>query len=264
MNRVSKKTIAASKPFTFIVGPYQTEYTIHSALVQHQSPALAALVNGGFKESAELSVKWDDVDETTFSSFWQFVYTDDYDTPVSGTENSDNGTAEDTDISEYDADTGRKASREERLAEMREPKCLGLSKHQLLWHEFEMAWNFQDCDLSVDDALRELANPFVHHARVFVLADRYGIERLMALSLGKLSYELGDMDYLTESGIKIILELIRFAFYRPVPEELRKLVICYAGCVVEQLWEDKEFQGLVEDNGALSRALVGTMLRRLD
>ncbi|KAF5973806.1 hypothetical protein FBULB1_8091 [Fusarium bulbicola] len=45
------------------------------------SPALDTMVNGNFQESQECSVKWDDVDEIVFNSFWQFVYTGDYDTP---------------------------------------------------------------------------------------------------------------------------------------------------------------------------------------
>ncbi|KAK2134297.1 hypothetical protein NOF04DRAFT_1317639 [Fusarium oxysporum II5] len=81
MERISKKSVATSKPFKFIVGPQRTEFTIHSALVGHQSPALLVLVNGQFKESSDCSVKWDDIDEIVFTSFWQFVYTGDYDTP---------------------------------------------------------------------------------------------------------------------------------------------------------------------------------------
>ncbi|KLP15186.1 uncharacterized protein LW94_1243 [Fusarium fujikuroi] len=81
MERIAKKAVATSKPFTFLIGPLQTEYTIHSALVAHQSPALAAMVNGKFQESRECCVKWDDLEEIVFKSFWQFVYTGDYDTP---------------------------------------------------------------------------------------------------------------------------------------------------------------------------------------
>ncbi|KAK2925298.1 BTB/POZ domain [Fusarium oxysporum f. sp. vasinfectum] len=81
MELVSNKAVATSKPFRFLIGPHQTEYTIHSSLVAHQSPALAAMVNEKSQESREYSVKWDDVDEMVFNSFWQFVYTGDYDTP---------------------------------------------------------------------------------------------------------------------------------------------------------------------------------------
>ncbi|MFW8505878.1 hypothetical protein ACOIBK_28400, partial [Klebsiella pneumoniae] len=53
--------------------------TIHSDLVALQSPVLSALVNGGLSESISQSVKWDDIDEPSFLSFWEFTYTGDYD-----------------------------------------------------------------------------------------------------------------------------------------------------------------------------------------
>lgn len=71
-------SIASSVPFRFLVGPNQREFTIHSALLSHQSPVLDKLVNGGFAEAAEKCVKWDSVDEDTFVRFWQYAYTGKY------------------------------------------------------------------------------------------------------------------------------------------------------------------------------------------
>ncbi|KAF5004684.1 hypothetical protein FDECE_8826 [Fusarium decemcellulare] len=89
MESISKKTAASPKPFKFLVGRDQQEFTIHSALVAHQSPVLAALGNGKFKKSKESCVKGDDNDEVTFTSFWQFVYIRHYDSwkllPVAST-----------------------------------------------------------------------------------------------------------------------------------------------------------------------------------
>ncbi|KAF4963042.1 hypothetical protein FSARC_8915 [Fusarium sarcochroum] len=288
MNRVSKKTIATSKPFTFIVGPDQTEYTIHSKLVQHQSPALAALVNGGFKESSEFCVKWDDVDEMTFNSFWQFVYTDDYDTPVSIPASSEVGSEEKRDMPDDDADAGKKTPEEDpsipSLVEtlkqvlktldepsekpeggkMEKKSEKNTAREILLWHVFFASWSFTWDDLEVNHALLERSNSLVHHARVFILADRYGVKRLMGISLSKLHDELATEVVLSEKDMERVVELIRFTFEKPVPEKLRELVIRYTVCVVEELWQHEEFQELVEDNGALSKALVGIMLLRLD
>lgn len=36
---------------------------------------------GRFKEAVDGSVVWDDIDEKTFTSFWQYVYTGNYDIP---------------------------------------------------------------------------------------------------------------------------------------------------------------------------------------
>lgn len=70
--------IASSVPFRFLVGPNGREFTIHSALLSHQSPVLDKLVNGGFSEAAEKCVTWDSVDEDTFIRFWQYAYTGKY------------------------------------------------------------------------------------------------------------------------------------------------------------------------------------------
>lgn len=73
--------VATSNLFRFLIGPDKQEFTIHSALVAHQSPVLKALVYGRFKEAMDCSVEWDEIDERTFVSFWQYVYTGEYDTP---------------------------------------------------------------------------------------------------------------------------------------------------------------------------------------
>ncbi|EXU95906.1 hypothetical protein X797_011028 [Metarhizium robertsii] len=71
--------IAASEPYTFIVGPDSRKFTIHSALVAKLSPCLERLVNGPMREGLEKSVTWDSVDAVTFGCFFQYAYTGSYD-----------------------------------------------------------------------------------------------------------------------------------------------------------------------------------------
>ncbi|RFU73018.1 btb poz fold [Trichoderma arundinaceum] len=86
MDSIPAETIASSIPFRFLVGPNQREFSIHSALLTHQSPVLERLVNGSFSEAAEKCVTWKSVDEGTFISFWQHTYTGKYTTdhPIIG------------------------------------------------------------------------------------------------------------------------------------------------------------------------------------
>ncbi|KAL2106618.1 hypothetical protein VUR80DRAFT_6460 [Thermomyces stellatus] len=51
---------------------------MHSAVAARQSPALAALVNAGFKEAANRCVEWEDVAEETFCRFWEFACSGNY------------------------------------------------------------------------------------------------------------------------------------------------------------------------------------------
>ncbi|KAG6989069.1 hypothetical protein Forpi1262_v018700 [Fusarium oxysporum f. sp. raphani] len=306
MERISKKSVATSKPFKFIVGPQRTEFTIHSALVGHQSPALLALVNGQFKESSDCSVKWDDIDEIVFTSFWQFVYTGDYDTPEplppatttssKGKEEAHNPdeplaettfsnepvektpTVDEVYMSTFEEESVAAAEPTSEdyieakppatwypsLVRMKKKKKVGWEvRKTTLWEDFQASWEYPSQVPEVDRALKVCANPLVHHARVYTLADRYWVTRLMQISHEKIHGSLVNLR-LDEEASGDVVELVRFAFEELVPDQLRNLVVHYAACVVEHLWKDDKFQELVQNNGALSRALVGRMVLRFD
>lgn len=76
---ISSTSIASSKPFRFIVGPEQREFTASAALIAHQSATLRTLIYGNFCEARNGCVTLDWVDEYTFTRFIQYAYTGDYD-----------------------------------------------------------------------------------------------------------------------------------------------------------------------------------------
>ncbi|KAH7459197.1 hypothetical protein FOMA001_g20176 [Fusarium oxysporum f. sp. matthiolae] len=304
MERVSKKAVATSQPFKFLIGPLQTEYTIHSALVAHQSPALDAMVNGKFQESREFAVKWDDVDEIVFSSFWQFVYTGDYDTPEPlppemktsspgdhksdtadkaaeaepepGPEESEESEepeeesrsrseSESTQMSQtrymFYVPQGSHTSSEMEQEEQKTEEQKGIQS-SLLWNLFLLSWEVKPEAIDVDISLKDQTNSLMHHAKVFTLADRYGIKRLADISQGKLYKELTDL--LSKGGeYANVVELVRYTVEDLVPDQLKDMVVDFSGCVVEKLWGFKEFGELLEKHGTLSKALIGMLLSRL-
>ncbi|KAM0373558.1 hypothetical protein ACHAPY_009221 [Fusarium culmorum] len=326
MDRVSKKSIATSKPFKFLIGPDQTEYTIHSALVAHQSSVLSAMVNGSFRESSEYCVKWGDIDEIVFNSFWQFVYTGDYDNPeplmpkevtLEEEEPKPNDCqqppavpildepAEDEpiDLAELEvaamevaameaaameAAAMEAAAMEQAIADAEElptePESVeeaapgdipspsakkemktktAVVRKTSLWIDFLFFWDCPSEPLDFDDTLRDFANPLVHHAKVYTLADRYAVGTLMEISHNRLHLSLTDHPVSKEANGDVV-ELVRYAFEELVPDRLRDLVVHYIAYVVEHLWKVEEFQELVGTHGSLSKALVGTMLLRIN
>ncbi|KAM0307990.1 hypothetical protein ACHAPM_000725 [Fusarium culmorum] len=316
MDRVSKKSIATSKPFKFLIGPDQTEYTIHSALVAHQSSVLSAMVNGSFRESSEYCVKWGDIDEIVFNNFWQFVYTGDYDNPeplmpkevtLEEEEPKPNDCqqppavpildepAEDEpidlaelEVAAMEAAAMEAAAMEQAIADAEElpaePESVeeaapddipspsakkemktktAVVRKTSLWIDFLFSWDCPSEPLDFDDTLRDFANPLVHHAKVYTLADRYAVGRLMEISRKKLHRSLTDHPVSKEANGDVV-ELVRYAFEELVPDRLRDLVVHYIACVVEHLWKVEEFQELVGTHGSLSKALVGTMLLRIN
>ncbi|PHH81426.1 hypothetical protein CDD82_816 [Ophiocordyceps australis] len=271
MEGVSKKNVAKSKPFKFIVGSSRTEYTIHSALVAHQSSALGVLVNGNFQESTDFSVHWEDIDEIVFVSFWQFAYTGDYDTPKPIPPTTE--TSSKQEVSPATTTSGEQVPNQQNTQTPPQAYNSARSapqtktaekekKFQELWRKFRNDWARPITTYEVDETLKEYANPLVHHAKVYTLADRYAITRLMEVSFNRLHQSL--MDYYTRGGEDMVVELVRFACENLVPDDLRDLVVHYVTCTVEHLWEFKEFQELVEKHGVLSKELVGMMLLRLD
>ncbi|KAI6438370.1 hypothetical protein MCOR17_011960, partial [Pyricularia oryzae] len=128
METISKKSVATSAPFRFIVGPERQNFTIHSYLISEQSPVLKALVEGGFKEATERSVEWDDVNEQTFVSFWQFVYSGDYETPEQLLPPESGPTASHTKADRFDAQSGVCSRPEQSEPEVLEPDQEGLIK----------------------------------------------------------------------------------------------------------------------------------------
>ena len=312
--------VATSNLFRFLVGPDKQEFTIHSALVAHQSPVLKALVYGRFKEAMDCSVEWDEIDERTFISFWQYVYTGEYDTPeplptitsnTVASSNHDHLEADELDAQLFEntpseelepapAPAPAPAPEPEPEPEpeilpmepppVPEPEIMHMepapamdddrahpqkhkkkkrAKREMLWDDFQESGRL-DLSVCVTDGTREIekrpadhADIFVHHARVYILGDRYGITRLMDLAFHKLHQTLVGYEAF-DKELNDVVVLLRYCYAELVPERLRQLVIHYASCKVEELWKSEDFQELLEEYGSLSRALVGSMLLRLD
>ncbi|KAE8322350.1 hypothetical protein BDV39DRAFT_218654 [Aspergillus sergii] len=94
---------------------------------------------------------------------------------------------------------------------------------------------------------------FLGHARLYVLADKYGIESLTQLVLEKLRQTLNDFK-LSAANVTDIIELVRFT-YAHTPRlvtrrnELRTLVMMFIISSIGQIGETESFQELLGDGG---------------
>ncbi|PIG85335.1 hypothetical protein AARAC_002771 [Aspergillus arachidicola] len=94
---------------------------------------------------------------------------------------------------------------------------------------------------------------FLGHARLYVLADKYGIESLTQLVLEKLRQTLNDFK-LSAANVTDIIELVRFTYAhtrRLVTgrNELRTLVMMFIISSIGQIGETESFQKLLGDGG---------------
>jgi hypothetical protein len=248
--------ILSSKLYRFSIGPQKREYTIHSAVVEIQSPTLNTLVNNtNFKEGCDCHAELEDVDEETFISFVEYAYTRSYGemhtvapAPV----------ATQAEIPEPPA---------------AKPKKNGL-KRSKLWVSFTAAVadarppDYDDSRTSTVNILAEDKgiDLLLRHARLYLFADCYGISRLMGLSLYNLGTTLIIFGSQENRGDRMedIVTLLRYCYDRPTPEQLRSLLLLRAVCDVEKLWKRDSFRELLAAHRELAVDLVGIMIRRLD
>ncbi|CAG7993643.1 unnamed protein product [Penicillium salamii] len=95
---------------------------------------------------------------------------------------------------------------------------------------------------------------FLEQAKLYVLADKYGIESLRRLVLCKLHQTLSSFK-LYETGVGTVIEFVRFVYSNTPPnigsevDAMRNLVTRYVVSVLGQIGETECFQDLLEDGG---------------
>ena len=280
--------VISSKPFKFTVGPGKREFTVHSAPVSAQSPALDRLVNDSFKEAKEFHVKLDSVTEETFILFTQYAYTGDYKLDDCVFEVLDPLTEAN------DLDPNRPARHDDSESSSAPPalrpqsswgfstsskksmrfKTVGEELNELQNIKAKMSnsklWNTstQACSAvpqAPDERLGTrppISNYHLPHARVYVFANYYGIAKLADLSFHKLGKLLLDLE-MNYGGVEDVFQLLEYCYNEPTLEKLRSHLILFAACKASELWEVDEFRGLVTRNGELAAAFLRFVIERL-
>ncbi|KAK2593603.1 hypothetical protein QQS21_008691 [Conoideocrella luteorostrata] len=271
---LTRYSAATSRLFKFLVGKDKREFTIHAALLASQSPALDAVVMGDFKESAERCVEWPDVNEDTFTSFWQYIYTGDYHSmavtsPASAASSDCQPTPSQSRASavEYGDRSWNEgpAVDGERVDNDLLNTAGRMRKQQVLWANFQWSWT-SELELEVverETGFASYGDMLVHHAKVYVLADRYIFTGLVNASFKKLHEALVQFDA-SDNATDGATDLVRFCYTGLVPERLTRMVIHFAACKMEIMWKNETFQALVKEDGDLSAALITSMMLRID
>jgi hypothetical protein len=111
---------------------------------------------------------------------------------------------------------------------------------------------------------------FLGHARLYVFAEKWGIDTLKALTLHKLQKTL-ILFKIYEARRGDVVELVKFAYSNENTPDLdddvdalRELVVHYVTYQLESLIGAPEFLVLLEQPGPFSRDLVRMMMRRMD
>ncbi|KAI5925362.1 hypothetical protein F4810DRAFT_660166 [Camillea tinctor] len=264
MENLPFEIIATSKTFRFLVGLNKKEFILHAALVAHLSKPLATLVNGQMKEAREGYAEVPEFDEGTFALFCQFAYTGDYKVPLplprSITPNSTPAPI-----------PGTKAQPRTANRYAGTPIIsLDSSRSCVLCENFrETTYTIPGPHPPPEGTLltgppKTMSEVFLSHARVYVLADYYDIDRLKIRSLVKLHYSLANFELKSET-LDYIVVLTEYCFKNTVDkgnekDQLRELVLRYVAWKVDKLWKSNAFHELLDGSAEVSKSVIGAMI----
>ncbi|KAK5651694.1 hypothetical protein OQA88_11760 [Cercophora sp. LCS_1] len=293
-------SIALSEPFRFTIGPEKRVFTMHSALVASQSPALDRLVNGAFKEAREGNAELEDVDEETFIRFMYFAYTGRYGDvqerpdPVPAPDTtSDMPTAPEGEAKKDDAPAAD--SLEESVEPEPEPEPKPVSATLSWgagWQNAPLPTRKKITDSVIFQALNRKytakvasltaegpdvpgggmtplsSNVVLSHAKLFVFAEFWGVDRLAGLALQKLGNAMQDLkitwskrDRKKKRHVENVVELVKYCYGSDDrPEVLVSLVTLYAAYKLPVLWKNSNFRKLFAQHGGLAAAVVGAIV----
>lgn len=275
MQLMSLSRILLSRPFRFVVGQEGVEIIVHEEAVASQSTALSTLVRGQMSESTAGVATWKDVDQETFIRFAQFAYTGDYSILSISALKKPIKKGEDEVLStvQYEEDflwgspavKKKKSTSRKGQLETSTQSSLQALNYPLL----RPRSNFADtCDSPVMDGPKEdVSEALLSHVSLYILADQWGVESLMRLSLFKLHKSLVMLE-LDGSKVSCIVELVRAGYAGTVDrespiDELRELICQYIAANVEVMSFEDEFKLMLEEGGDFVRDLWMRVLPRI-
>ena len=114
------------------------------------------------------------------------------------------------------------------------------------------------------EAAEEYREVFLSHSKLYVVADKYGIDLLAKQVVRNLSMTLKSFT-LHQNRVQDILSLVEHVFGNTRSNsDLRSMLVHYCACTIEDMSMNASFQDFLEDFPEFSAALVAKMIERLD
>lgn len=264
----------------FSIGETQTPMTIHKALVTENPSSLQDEFTHDWKEAALGASVWNDVNEATFASFAQYLYTGDYalvldciEVPPKAAPNHHEKrtdllpVGEDTiDNADEDPADDRKwisFSAKEKPSRRKSGKAGQRSRFYTLSYPQPLSYTSTETRPS---STLDKVYIIQGHARLYVLAEKYELGNLKALVLHKLHSTLCHIGPLEtgSGGAGVFIDLVRYIYKntssRPKTDGLRELIVRYITMEARQIAELEECRCLIGENGDFANDLLASLL----
>ncbi|OBR02441.1 hypothetical protein CH63R_13667 [Colletotrichum higginsianum IMI 349063] len=244
--------IARSRVIKFVVGPEKVEFNVHEASVTWLSRSLSALLTNGMQESVEARVVWDDVEPGTFTKFLEYAYSGSF-------------TMSDEEIqpTEEEWPSLREKIKSNRL------KTRKLRPHYIYAMDYLEHCNASSASSAITEAKSEANSSrtitqstrhskayYLAHARLYILAEKYGIDGLRELCVEKVRQSLVDNpgeSYL----VSALTDMFRYVWPRTMPNDaFRTLLLRYAITNIRWMMSSKRFAQNLKDLPDMSQELL--------
>ncbi|KAI0470946.1 hypothetical protein GGR56DRAFT_658307 [Xylariaceae sp. FL0804] len=252
--------------FVFVVGAEKTKFHVHADVFAKLSPALDSLINGSFAEAKDMRAVWDDTEPKDFEHLLSYAYSGDYEVAVS----------------EYRP--GQKAVQSDGSL----PYIVGRLVTLFTWNrsynqvrqtgKLIMANEFENERAKLrlrvpkklhnnDECLQAGFNgASMSHARIYRLAEKYGIEQLKQVACWKLSNALTDTVIEKEIGsIDGFGDLVRYVFENTPRDDdpARWQLVRFAAVIAYDVRDDPVFKQVLLDVPEFSGMLVHMLAAHL-
>ncbi|KAH0443910.1 hypothetical protein CcaCcLH18_00736 [Colletotrichum camelliae] len=240
--------IVQSRQINFVIGKEQKEYSIHESAFSRLSRPLEALLTGGMQESQNAKVIWGEVDDDVFLALVDVAYYDSYTTPslrkvVQQKPSSDDSTWEgfSNDNSQHEPENQKFSSIKSWLSKTKD-RCT--PKYALCNNKFNEGQIFYSLrtPASTSTWATEMemtdrtgyTDVFMLHARLYVLADTYAIDKLRELCLRRIRISFLNVTPNAEL-LETLHDLIMYAFENTkASDEFRLLLLHF--CIAQMVW----------------------------
>ncbi|KAI8195175.1 hypothetical protein K4K49_008663 [Colletotrichum sp. SAR 10_70] len=250
--------IFQSRQITFVIGKEQKEYSIHESAFSLLPRPLETLLTGGMQESQNAKVIWGEVENDVFFALVDFAYHGSYLPPslykvIPEKPSRDSSTSEgvSNDKSQYGVKNEAYNQRYKSIFSWMSNSNRDLSPKYKLCDEWftEGLGAWEKASFSPWAMEMEMTNctgytdVFMLHARLYVLADTYAIEKLRELCLRRIRISLLNVTPNAEL-LETLHDLIIYTFENTTASDgLRGLLVHF--CIVQVNW--------IKRNGFLER-----------
>lgn len=238
------------------------------AAVSLHSKALSAMMTGGMEEASKGQAVMEDVEEPIWERFSQYAYGGDY-TPVAPAIDPDSNNHLPL-FEPYSLIPPKPIVSGKNKTKMTGNISIPIPPRMRLWDKFcskTYPISNNKTPPRPNEHSEDYTDVFLCHAKLYIFADKWGVDSLQNLCLHKLQKTLQNFT-IYQSRRDDLCRLIDYCYENTCDTDrrnpLRSLVAKYTTCVIEHLADVPRFQHLLEIHNSFSRDLVLRMVKRLD